>query len=1053
MPAKWDKQQLEAINTRKGNFLVSAGAGSGKTAVLTERIKEIVNSGDATIDQLLVLTFTNKAAAEMKARTREALPKIASEVEYADITTFDSFFLKLVKKYAFKIGIDPSVTIAEQTFLDIKEREFIEEILSARYKEMKPTFKEMVEAYTLRDDDILTEYVLHILRLSELSPSQKDFFKEMKEKIYESTFLKDKEKEYYERYNAKLRAAHYLLLNSADAYVIKDRDYLSTWKDLGDYQKLYERLKLEEKLAETDRTTTINGIEVGKGFSSSGAHKFSDEDKFDKGVARSLTKEVKDSLSLNGNPKDQELRILETKKYAEVLVDIAEEVSKKMRDFKKEKNAYSFSDIAALARELLNNEAILSEIKNKYKYIMIDEYQDSSDLQEYFISKIANDNLFMVGDIKQSIYRFRNANPDIFAGKLADYNKDKGGKAIFLQNNYRSRLEVIDCVNALFERIMSKEIGEVDYKVGQALVFGNNTQFDVAKKPEFKATMLTYDLDQNLGKAELEARAVANDIIEKVKTGFTVNLKEGPKAVSWGDFAILMPTKSQFNTYKKIFGKAQIPLVATVGNELSDDDINMVFMRLLKLPLVLDDEAAAKHCYASIKRSYLYEEDDDKLFDELQKDTYKNDALMVEMRKIKDELLRMDLYKAVSFLIEKYGFVSKLQKIGNVKANFKTITSFLKDALNAEMMGVDYKAYVENFESLVKYDLKKEIQPDFVGDNAVKLMTIHASKGLQFPIVYCPNLVRRFNNDDATEFYPVSKKYGILLPKNRTNDYSGNFLYSLFKEDETSKGASEYVRLFYVELTRASNQIVFIAPANSGDSFEPVQVDGSGKTILVRTKTDPKGKTEYSVVIPKTFSQFLACVGKPILTSVLDYKAAVTGEPTPLKRDSGGDQGTFQTPRIEKIDIKAETIQEERASKTSLTPINEAAAQYGSHMHRLLQLVSFKDKDASFIQDAKEKTKVEALFKHPIFENLEGYKEFHEYAFIDDINNVRGSIDLLLVKEGEKAIIVDYKTKSLDDEAYERQLKLYKQYVERVFKLKAETYLLSISDNVLKVVE
>ena len=1051
MANKWDKPQQDAIDFGKGNFLVSAGAGSGKTAVLTERIKELVSTKKASIDQLLVLTFTNKAAAEMKSRTRTKLPHLSSEVECADITTFDAFFLKLVKKYAFTLGIDPNVTIAEKTFLDIKEREFIEEALNKRYEKMDPAFKEMVEAYTLRDDDILTEYVLHILRLSELSPRQEDFFKEMKEKIYESSFLKEKEKEYYERCNAKLRAAHYLLLGSGDKFVQKDRDYLSTWKDLGDYQKLYDRLALECQLKETKGSATIDGIECGSGFPSAGGHKFDEIDKFDRGIARCLAKEVKDSLFLNGDPKEQEKKILETKKYAEILVDIAQEVDEEMRQFKKEKNAYSFSDIAALARKLLDDEAILSEIKNKYKFIMVDEYQDSSDLQEYFISKIANDNVFMVGDIKQSIYRFRNANPDIFAGKLADYSANKGGKAIFLQKNFRSRLEVIECVNSLFDKIMSEELGEVDYKKGQALVFGNTVLYGSDNKPEFKATMLTYDLDQDLLKAELEARAVANDIIEKVKNHSVVDTTKGHKECSWGDFAILMPTKSQFNTYKKVFGEAKIPLVATVGNELNDDDINMVFMRLLKLPLVIDDETAAKHCYASIKRSYLFEEDDDQLFDELQSGSYKDDAFMKEMREMKDKLLGMDLYKAVSFLIEKYGFVNKLQRIGNVKANFKTIASFLQDALNAEMMGLDYKAYVEHFENLSKYELKKEIQADFAGDNAVKLMTIHASKGLEFPIVYCPNLVRKFNNDDARSCYPVSKKYGILLPKNRTDDYSGNFLYSLFKEDETSKGASEYMRLFYVELTRASNQIIFVSPANSGESFEAVQVDASGKKVLTRTKKDANGKIEYSVVVPKTFNQFLITAGKAYLAGILDYKAAKTDKPVPFAKMI--EMEHFDTPVLKKIDLPAEEVEEKKASKTSFTPINEAAAQYGSHMHRLLEFVSFKNKDASFINNATERAKIEKLFGHSIFDDLSDYKEFHEYGFIDDVNNLRGSIDLLLVEKGKKAMIIDYKTKSLDDEAYAKQLGLYKQYVERVFGLKAETHLLSISENVLKVVE
>ena len=1052
MAVKFDKPQLEAINSRKGNFLVSAGAGSGKTAVLTERIKELISDGSATLDQLLVLTFTNKAAAEMKSRTRSKLPELSSEVECADITTYDAFFLKLVKKYAFKLGINPDVKVAEEAFIRIKKREFIDEALSKRYEKMEPDFADMVKAFTLKDDECLVGYIDGVLRLADLSPNPNELFEDLKERIYEPKFIEEAEQEYYEKCNKDLRTAFYLLEGDDDVLAL-DHKYVSSWINLGSYRELYKRLLAEKAAKEKKAKVIINGVEYDTGFARPRKHDFTDEDKLHRDIAKDVFKEVIGSLEINGDPDEQEKRIQETKKYAKILVEIAKEVYDDMLSYKKEKNSYSFNDIASLARTLLDDEEILSEIKNKYKYIMIDEYQDSSDLQEFFISKISDKNVFMVGDIKQSIYRFRYANPDIFAGKLADYEKDNGGHAIFLQKNFRSRLEVINAINSLFERIMSKDIGEVDYSKGQALEFGNSFLYGTAPRNEFKAKFLTYEDTKELERAEFEARAVANDIIDKVQSGFLIDSKSGgQRPCEWGDFAILMPTKGQFNVYKKVFGEAKIPLVATIGSELGDDNLNMVFMRLLKLPLVVGvDEKATKHCYASIKRSYLYEEDDDLLFDELQDGSYMNDSLIKEMVADKGKLLSMGLYKAISYLIEKYGFVEKLKKIGNVKANFKTITSFLTDALYAETMGLDYKGYVEHFEKIKEYGIDLEIKADFAGDNVVKLMTIHASKGLEFPIVYCPNIVRKMNNDDAKGFYSVSKDFGLLMPKTRSDEYSGNFLYSLYKDKETSKGVSEYMRLFYVELTRASNQIIFVSPIDSEDSYQTIEIPELDRKLLVRSKTDSKGSIKNDVVVPQTFEQFLWSAGKSFLSSNFDYRTALTSEPVPYAKST--EVESFKTPTMRSIDFPAEMLEEKRASKSSITPINEAAAQYGTHLHRLLELVSFKNKDASFIKSETERTKIEKLFGHFIFDDLSDYHEFHEYSFIDDENGLTGSIDLLLVKEGEKAMIIDYKTKSLDDEAYAKQLGLYKQYVERVFKLKAETYLLSISENVLKVVE
>lgn len=1038
METKFDIPQQEAIDSREGNFLVSAGAGSGKTAVLTERIKDIVSSGKANLDELLVLTFTNKAAAEMKNRTRGKLPHLSSQVECADITTFDAFFLKLVKKYASTLKIDPDVTIAEESFLEVRKKELIEEALAKRYEKMDSDFADMVKSYTLKNDDKLTEYIERILTLVDLAPDPEGCFEELSERLFDPKFLGKAQDEYYERCNKDIRSAMYLL-SDGDEFIQKCYEYVKTWANLGSYAELYKRL--------LDQDAPSRFPSKPKGY------EFGEPDKLHLDAAKALLKGVTDSLAKNGDPEAQKNYIIGTKKYAEVLIEIAREVHAGLLEYKKEKNAYSFSDIASLVRDLLKDEKVLSEIKNKYKYIMVDEYQDTSDLQEYFINKIASDNVFMVGDIKQSIYRFRHANPDNFRNKLSNYDKDKGGHAIYLKKNFRSRLEVIDCINSLFERIMNPEMGEVDYHDNHSLEFGNVSLYGDKPKNEYKATILSYELNQNFLKSELEARAVANDIIDKVQKGFPLDVKgKGQRACEWGDFAILMPTKDHFNTYKKVFGEAKIPLVATVGNELDDDDINMVFMRLIKLPLVIgEDDVATKHCYASVKRSYLFEESDELLFDELQNGSYKEDVLIKELFADKEKLLSMSVYEAVSYLLDKYGFVEKLKRIGNVKANFKTITSFLSEALNAERMGFDYKGYVEHFEKLGKFKIGQEIKGDFAGDNAVKLMTIHASKGLEFPFVYCPNIVRGFNNRDAKGNYIVSKDFGILLPKNRTDDYSKNFVYDLYGQKETSKGLSEYMRLFYVQLTRATTQIIFICPKGSGDSYESIDIPTVNRTILTRTAPNSKGEMVTKIVSPKSFNDFLNYAGRGFLAKNFEQKDAITTEPIPFAKMK--EMVSFKTPTLRSIDCPAEELQETKASKTSFTPINEAAAQYGSHMHRLLELVSFKKKDASFIKSESERNKIEALFKQPIFDDLEGYREFHEYAFIDDENSITGSIDLLLVKEGEKAIIVDYKTKSLDDEAYDRQLGLYKQYVERVFGLKAETYLLSISENVLKVVE
>ena len=252
---KFDKPQQEAIDSRKGNFLVSAGAGSGKTAVLTERIKAIVLSGDASIDELLVLTFTDKAAAEMKSRTRDKLLEafakgeiakdLSSEVECADITTFDAFFLKLVKKYAFTLGVDPDVTIADESILLAKQNELIDEVLEKRYAKMEPAFAELVKKYTLKDDKNIVGYIKGILHLCELAPNVDDLYEELKEKVFEEKYLDEAGQVYYEKLNEDLRTSMNLLEGSHDL-LAKDHEYVSSWVGLGSYSALYNRYLLEK---------------------------------------------------------------------------------------------------------------------------------------------------------------------------------------------------------------------------------------------------------------------------------------------------------------------------------------------------------------------------------------------------------------------------------------------------------------------------------------------------------------------------------------------------------------------------------------------------------------------------------------------------------------------------------------------------------------------------------------------------------------------------------------------------------------------------------------
>lgn len=1060
--ANFNDEQKAAKATRAGNFLISAGAGSGKTQVLTARIKEIIQEKAARVDELLVLTFTNKAAAEMKSRTRNALleemPEEAEQVETSDITTFDAFFLKLVKKYAYELNVDPDISVANEAFLDIRKTELINELIDERYEKGDKVLLEMTHQYVLKKDDNLTDYIKSILNGAQLESDVEAYFTSLKEDYFTDAYFEKRMGEFYKKCNDDIKAAYEITDFGSTNTLASDHSYIGSFVNTGSYEALYKRMALEKEAKDKGEKVIINGNEFNTDFiQKSRKEVFSEEESLRRDMAKKIFGEVKGLINEYGDPARQIEKIRFTKPYVGLLVDIAKEVHEKLKEYKKEKNVYSFSDIASLARELLDKPHVLKKIRNQYKFIMVDEYQDTSDLQEDFIMKISNNNLFFVGDIKQSIYRFRNANPDIFSEKLKNYSNKNGGKVITLPKNYRSRKEVIDCINKLFGRVMSPSIGDVDYNNGQALEFGNVGLYGDIDKPEYKTKILRYEKPDDLTTDEAEAKIIAKDIIDKVKSGFVVDVKgEGNRPCTWKDFAILIPKKAHFGIYQRVFKEAKIPLVATLDEDFSDDNINLLFMSLLKMPLAVGvDEITTKHCYASIKRSYLYQEADDQLLDELISGSYKEDQLVKDMKEDKNTLIDMGVYDATMFLVEKYKLIDKLLVIGDVKENFEKINHLISLSVEADRMGLNYTQYVEHFENLKQFKIKDKISINKGTGDQVRLMSVHASKGLEFPIVYSPNNISKYNDRETQGYYITAKGYGLLAPYNRSDEISKNFLYNLFKQEESSKALSEYMRLFYVSLTRASDQIIFVLPEGKEEKFFKFTANGKEYLGKVGKDIDKNGKekTSYSSVTINSFASFLNLAGDDFIKSeFVEEKVAVEdaiNEKEALFAD------VFDAPKLGSINVEPQIIEQHRASKESLLPLNNEALERGTRLHRLLELTDFVTKDTSFIKNEKDKKLIDKLLTHDIFKDISKYKIFKEYQYFDEEENVNGIIDLLLVEKGGDAIIVDYKTSHIDDPAYVEQLKTYKRYVDRTFGVNAKAYLLSImkdKDN-LKVVE
>ena len=547
----WTKEQEEAINTEGTNIIVSAGAGSGKTAVLTARVQRKLLSG-VHINELLVLTFTNAAAAEMKERIRKTINKtegLENEKDLVDsayITTFDSFALSIVKKYHTYLNITNKIKITDQAIIDIKKNEILDEIFDEYYLSPKKKFLNLINNFCLKDDKNLKDSILNIYKKIELKYDKDLFLDEYLNNFFTDYKINEYIKEYTSILMSKKRTIRDLI-NKLDEYF--DGDFVAKVED--SLSKLL-KAKCYDDFKELDIKTVVvpkNSPEEGKRI---------------KSTIFEIVKQIKEYCIYDSEEEIKD-EIYSTRENVEVIIEILKELNKRLNTYKLENEIFNFNDIAYLAiKVVLENYDIREELTNSFNEILVDEYQDTNDTQERFISLISKNNVYMVGDIKQSIYRFRNANPYIFKSKYDSYSNSNKGIKIDLLKNFRSRDNVLQNINLLFDLFMDDEIGGADYKVSHRMIFGNNTYINEGKTDQnYDMDIITYnDKEIDVSKDEEEAFIIGNDIKTKIENKFQIFDKDNLilRDVEYNDFVILLDKSKNFELYKKVFEYLHIPI-------------------------------------------------------------------------------------------------------------------------------------------------------------------------------------------------------------------------------------------------------------------------------------------------------------------------------------------------------------------------------------------------------------------------------------------------------------------------------------------------------------
>jgi len=1022
---RWTLEQLDAINKEGSNIIVSAGAGSGKTAVLSERVLRKLKSG-VSIDSLLILTFTKAAAFEMKERIRkkikqEGLTSEEDKIDNAYITTFDSYALSIVKKYNYLLNVSKDISIIDPTIIEIKKKEILDEVFDKFYTAGNPLFLKLIDDFCSKDDMEIKSYVLDISNKLDMIYSKESFLDSYFDKFYSLEFILEKVKEYENLLLAKVGAINSNLLE------------LEEYVDIEYYDKLNELLG--ELLLSSDYESIKSNL-----ISLPNLPKDSQEEA--KKIKEEISKLLKELSSMTCYSDKQDIMdsIYKTRDYVSIIIDIIKEFSSRIMEYKVSNDLYEFNDIAKMAIRLLDeNVDIRNELKNSLNEILIDEYQDTNDLQDLFISYIENDNVYMVGDIKQSIYRFRNANPNLFKSKYDSYSKLEHGYKIDLNKNFRSRKEVLSNINLIFDYIMDDELGGADYSNSHRMIFGNKAYEEEGKldvSNDIEIYNYSYDKNSEYTKEEIEIFTIANDIKNKVDNGYKVFDKDSGvvRKIEYSDIAILLDRSTNFNLYKKVFEYLNIPLTVYKDESITDSvDINII-KNIINLILNKNHDQSFKYSFISVLRSYLFNLDDNEIFKYFVNHNYNESDLLRLVNSININTLTPKelMYK----IYDAFNFYEKMINVGDIENHIVVMDYLIDIASKLTDMGYDILDFYNYLESILenKYDITYDA---FKNPDAVKIMTIHKSKGLEFHICYYAGMYAKFNTSDLKERFIFDNKLGIISPYFE-NGIRTTIYKDLLKDKYIKDEISEKIRLFYVALTRAKEKMIMVLPLNDEDNV----FDG------IVSYSERCKYTSFLDIVNSIKSK----VGIYIKNLNLD-DIYMTKEYNFVKKSNYKDKIDLEEEILDVKELKCETkdIVEQHFSKEihSLNTIDSIKnMEYGRNIHSIFENIDFSNPNFKGLNEF-EKNKILKFINSGILENvINVYKEF-EFIYVKDNIKYHGIIDLLLEYENEFKI-VDYKLKNIADEAYLKQLNGYKEYIESISNKEVSIYLYSIIDEDLK---
>ena len=881
MSREWTAQQRAAIESTDGTILVSAAAGSGKTAVLVERVIRMITSDENPVDadRLLVVTFTRDAAAEMKQRISAALSALLEKDPFnerllrqskllytASISTIDSFCGDLVKEYFHTLGVSADYRIADNAELELLKAAAMDEAIENFYNSGDSDFPKLLDAFSGREGDLnLRKTVLKIHSFLETQPFPEKWLDEMLKSYSERSIARSIWGKIIVDY-AVPAVAHCINLCESSFKLLLDTDAKLRNKlspiiedDLQFFQNLQKKLLGDswDEMVRVVRSFSPAQLRAPNGYKDDPVKLAvaSNRDSV-KNTLKRLQKYFCRSESETG------AELSELQCLVRVLFDLTREYISKLDGLKRKKNVLTFSDIELLTVKLLaepddggfRRTAQGREISSRFDAVIVDEFQDVNDVQNLIFNCASKDetNLFTVGDVKQCIYGFRQAKPQIFVERKESYpgfdpDQPSYPATIILDKNFRSRAEVCDSVNFVFSRLMLKETAQMDYTRDEYLNVGADY------RPQNGCETEMYIIDSSAfddDKLVSEARLIARRIREIMSSDFKVTVGSLRRSPTYGDFAVMLrSTKNSAAAIVKTLIENGIPAFS----EEKESAFDTLEVKLLLNILRVIDNPALDIPLLSVLCSPIYGFTPDELAQIRAKNRYTSlysaiRAYAKSSRKTADflnQLKTLRAYSYVSTVDELIGRVLELSSLGAITCAVSGGDTPMKNLNLVRHFARSFEAGGgKNLSDFVFYidrlldngvELPSASANDAEALNGVRVLSIHKSKGLEYPFCFLAGTGKRFNKSDLSADVLIDDFAGLGIKK-KVGVCRYNTLPRLAVEIEIERNElAEELRILYVAMTRAREKLMIIGSVPNAEKY----VQTTAQQMLFGSHIDP----------------------------------------------------------------------------------------------------------------------------------------------------------------------------------------------------------------------